>query len=63
MKVTDAEIAEYFDVSPRTLGDWKKLREKRYVALKWSYMVVKHHGQICEAKDALKELADKEKGR
>lgn len=56
MKVTDAEIAEYFDVPPRTLGDWKKLREKRYVALKWSYMVVKHHGQICEAKNALKGL-------
>lgn len=56
MKVKDSEIAEYFDISPRTLGDWKKGREKRYTALKWAYMVVKHQRQICEAKDALKGL-------
>lgn len=56
MNIKDSEIAEYFDISPRTLGDWKKIREKRYTALKWAYMNVKHNRQLCEAKEALAKM-------
>ena len=53
MKITDTELAEYYDISPRTLADWKQTRGKRYTALKWSYIVTKHYRQIEEAKTVL----------
>ena len=56
MKITDTELAEYYDVPVRTLADWKVTRGKRYTAMKWAYMVVKHYKQVDEVKEALNEL-------
>lgn len=44
-------MAKDLDISPRTLADWKKGREKVYKRLKWSYA----------AEQLLKELQSQNK--
>ena len=53
MKITDIEMCEFYDVPHRTIADWKKTREKRYTAMKWALMHVKHIRHITEANKEL----------
>jgi hypothetical protein len=56
MKITDAEMCEFYDLSHRTMVEWKKTREKRYAAMKWALMNVKHNRQLAEANEELYKL-------
>ena len=56
MKITDIEMCEFYDVPIRTMADWKITRPRRYTAMKWALMNVKHNRQLIEAKEELYKL-------